>query len=305
MEFRKITPEGFPGFEEVDCLFYQPGYLNTQKYENPVAFTFQDQDQLAGALVFNCQNDIATSLNRSPFGSMWLKEKCNQSTFEAFIAFVRQALSEHDIHRMEVTIPSSIYSEFAPATFWMKVGFQLATQEVNQHLGVNASFEQNLHHMEKRKLKKLQEGKLVFQMEPPTKEIIGECHAFIARCRKEQGLTINITIEKLLQLHASLPKKYSFFTARSGMELVAAVITCEVDQKHMYYFLPATDPLYRKDSPMVGLVNLIYQHCKQQGKQFLDLGISSINGQLQQGLYDFKHRLGAVESFKPTMYYKW
>ena len=310
MDFKIITPDistpdDFDLLKAVALLFYQPEYLKAQNYENPVAFTVFEQSKLSAAIVFNCNDGIATSLNRSPFGSIWMTVKLSKETLQQFLAFIKGELAKIGIQKIQITCPSPIYAHAPPAEFWMEEGFSVATHETNQHLIVNGTFDAGLHQMERRKLKKLRSGKICFARELISNDLLSECHDFIDECRQDQGLKINISIEKLKELCFSLDGRYEVFTARAAETLVAAVIACRVDQNHLYYYLPATDNRYRRDSPMVGLVGLIYETCLEENIEYLDLGISSIDGQLQQGLYDFKRRLGAVQTTKSTIYLEW
>ena len=50
-------------------------------------------------------------------------------------------------------------------------------------------------------------------------------------------------------------------------------------------------------------VQTAYKFCQNKGIRVLDLGISSVDGVLNQGLYNFKRRLGAVEC--PKRKYIW
>ncbi len=304
MEFRKITPDKFNLLKGVDFLFYQPAYLHAQNYENPVAFTAIDQSKLMAAIVFNCKNDLATSLSKSPFGAIWVNPNLSLESIKHFLAFIKETLAGDSICKMQVTLPSAIYSSFN-RDIWKSIDFEVILEETNQHILIDGDFESKLHLMERRKLKKLRSGKIKISMEPTSTDVLSECHRFIADCRADQGLKINIELDKLMDLCFSLQGKYDVFTARSGDQLVSAVITCRVNQNHMYYYLPATDYRYRKQSPMVGLVELIYQKCSRLNIQHLDLGVSSTNGELQQGLYDFKERLGALPTTKSTIYCEW
>ena len=83
-----ITPDDFDLLKGAEWLFYQPEYLNAQNYENPVAFTVFEQSKLSAAIVFNCNDGIATSLNRSPFGSIWMNNKLSKETLQQFLGFV-------------------------------------------------------------------------------------------------------------------------------------------------------------------------------------------------------------------------
>ncbi|MDW3194779.1 MAG: GNAT family N-acetyltransferase [Cytophagales bacterium] len=300
-----ITPDDFDLLKAVALLFYQPEYLNAQNYENPVAFTVFEQSKLSAAITLNCNDGIATSLNRSPFGSIWMNNKLSKETLHQFLDFIKTELAKMGIQKIQIICPSPIYAHAPTAEFWIKEGFRAFTHETNQHLIVKGAFDAGLHQMERRKLKKLRSGKIYFARELISNDLLSECHDFIDECRQEQGLKINISIDKLKELCFSMDGRYEVFTARAAETLVAAVIACRVDQNHLYYYLPATDNRYRRDSPMVGLLELIYETCRDENIQYLDLGISSIDGQLQQGLYDFKQRLGAVQTTKSTFYLEW
>ena len=56
----------------------------------------------------------------------------------------------------------------------------------------------------------------------------------------------------------------------------------------------------RGKSPVVLLVKGIYNYAGSRGFQILDLGISSVESRLNNGLYTFKKNLGALESERVT-----
>lgn len=305
MEFRKITSVDFNAFKSLDLLFYQPAYLEAQNYENPIAFAVYNQTKLQAVIVFNGYNGMATSLNRSPFGSLHMIDKVPHPVLQQFLSYIKRALEQEGCRNMEITLPPDAYENFIPFEFWKSEGFKALSEEINQHLVVTEAFEPRLHQMERRKLKRLNNGKVHFQLEPSSTNVLTECHKFIAECRKDQGLEINISLEKLLTLSFQLKDRYEVFTARIDGSIVAAVITCLIDKDHLYYYLPATDYRFKKESPMVGLVHLIYKECNRRGIKYLDFGVSSVNGELQEGLYDFKKRLGADSSRKMIVYLSW
>lgn len=254
-------------------------------------------------IAFELDGGVAHSLPRSLFGSIWKTEKISDLELHRFLGYVKSELSNLGVRQIQVTCPSHIYSHFVNTEFWLAHDFQLLSREFNQHIPVTSAFDLGLHQMEKRKLRKLHSGKICFRPEVGSTDILTESHEFIAGCREEQGLKVNIDQEKLLNLCFAFPENYEVFTARAQEELVSVVITCQLSADCLYYYLPATDSRYRKLSPMVGLVELIHQECYRRGVKYLDMGISSINGELQTGLHEFKKRLGAHESTKSTVFY--
>ncbi|MEM9897232.1 MAG: GNAT family N-acetyltransferase, partial [Bacteroidota bacterium] len=83
-------------------------------------------------------------------------------------------------------------------------------------------------------------------------------------------------------------------------KISAACISVRVTSKIAYYFLPGTSPLFRSHSPMVLLIAGMVAYYKEQNLQFLDLGVSSIQGKPQETLRLFKQRMGAQECLKST-----
>ena len=72
------------------------------------------------------------------------------------------------------------------------------------------------------------------------------------------------------------------------------------NHKILYNYLPASIDEYKAFSPMVMIMENVYNYAKKEQYSFIDLGISSINGVLQKGLIQFKERIGGVFSEKTT-----
>jgi lipid II:glycine glycyltransferase (peptidoglycan interpeptide bridge formation enzyme) len=83
-------------------------------------------------------------------------------------------------------------------------------------------------------------------------------------------------------------------------EMVAATVCVKVKDSILYNFLPAHDSLYNMYSPMVFLMEKIYQYTSENKIKYIDLGVSSINNNPQKGLIRFKERLGSKSVSKLT-----
>ncbi|MCP4460187.1 MAG: GNAT family N-acetyltransferase [Cytophagales bacterium] len=273
----------------MENLFYTPTYLKIQAHEEVRVFK---NEQFR--VFFSINNGVATSLPRGLFGSFEILPEVTQADFSVFGRETIKELKNEAIYRIEVIHPSDIYEGFVTYDWLEDLGFSEIYSDTNHHIELS-DFE--IHEMEKRKLKKLSQAELV------SKELmisqLPEVYDFLVKCRKEIGLKLNISLEKLTSLFQAFPDRYCIFGAHLEDQLVSAVITVQTAPEVVYYYLPGTAEKFKKESPMVGLVQHLVDHFKHEVR-YLDLGVSSIEGRPQEGLISFKERMGGVKSLKKT-----
>ena len=99
------------------------------------------------------------------------------------------------------------------------------------------------------------------------------------------------------------PDHYLLFTVKDGSKIVAMAVSILVNDHILYDFYHADHDDYQGLSPTIMLVEKIYNYCRMKKIRILDLGISSLDGVKNEGLYRFKNRLGAKECSKKV--FKW
>lgn len=246
-------------------------------------------------MYFSLDQTKAHSLGRSPFGGIRIKKPYTTQDLAAFIQLLRTKLQELRAPSISITLPPPYYPGFVTREELLDLEFTETVSEWNQF--VELQNEISIHEMQQRKLRKSEQ--LRFQKEPS--ENLPEIHKFIAKCRLQQGLEINIDLPKLEKLWALFPDEYECYSIRKDGTLISAAIMVLVSDKICYYYLPATDQEYKSESPMVRLLSELYKTYQTLGYQIMDLGISSINGKKQEGLYDFKQRMGAYDTNRSTL----
>ena len=259
-------------------LFYSSKYLEIQAHEEVRDFE-DDRFQI----FFSINEGVATSLPQSLFGSFECQSETTQAAFLVFVKATIDKLKGEAIHRIEVIHPPAFYAGFVPATWLDGAGFSEMYADINHHIVLT---EFQMHRMEKRKLAKLNRSGLIIRK--LLSDHLREVYDFLDRCRKEKGLELNISFEKLTLLFQAFPDRYSIFCAYLADQLVSATITVQT-----------TLEKNKKESPMVGLMNYLVSHYKDKAK-YIDLGISSRKGEPQEGLIAFKQRIGGMKSLKPT-----
>lgn len=273
-------------------VYFNRSYLASQNHNQLIDYAGNNIQ-----LMVVVSGNMAISIPKSPFGSFFSSDDIDQSQFGNFLKIVKDDLKNRGVNQLAIHHPSEIYESFAPHNFLIGSGFEKTYTDVNQHIPLNKDWKENLHKMQMRKLRSLHENGFEFRkMEESELET---AHQFISACRQVQGLSINIEWEHLKNLNEGTHAYESFGVFRDK-KLSAVCITVKASDKVAYYYLPATSPTFRTESPMVMLIEGMADYYRSKGFQFFDMGVSSVLGKPQESLLLFKERMGAVRSDKPT-----
>jgi hypothetical protein len=267
-------------------IYYKDQYTQKQRYTNLVKF------ETAQFLVYfdQVQNE-AINIPFSPFGGIVQKNNYSLKDLQTFLNQLKEQLKHSGINKIILQQPPHFYNDFITSDELISLGFTSQKPDINQYVPLDNII---YHVMEKRLLRK----KHSFTIEKSTNFSLG--HQFISDCRQQQGLTINITRNKLLALVEQNTAAYNLYLVKEERELACAVITVDPNPDVRYYYLPATHNSFKNLSPMVYALDKIYMDAKIEGFQYLDLGRSSIDGFSQKGLFNFKKNMGAQESVLHT-----
>lgn len=284
-ENRFKTTDTLPG----SVLYYHPTYLAAQTYKSLRSFKNHRFE-----VHFEIEDGIANSLPKSPFGGILAHASAND--FTSFWEDVLRQFRQEKVREVRITQPPAYYTGFISDDQLSSLGFSPLVSETNQYIPLTRDIRTHLHSMQKRKLAK----NAHLEIKEINTDSLQEIHHFIAKCRQHQGLEINISLETLLQLTTTLPDAYEVYGGYFGSDLACAVVMTLPTDQVAYYYLPASHPDFKKESPMVGMIQHLAEAYQNRGYQFLDMGISSIHGKLQTTLYDFKKRMGALNIARTT-----
>jgi len=234
---------------------------------------------------------------KSPFGSLLLStDKISKEQIVKDFKAVLNDLRDRSINELVINHPSPIYPLF-DSSWFKEVGFQKVYEDINQHIELSSYWEDSIHNMQQRKLRSLVKEGFEFQKIP--RDEVETVHKFIAACRQSQGLVINIP-PNTLQTLVSTTNGYDFFGVYRDGKISSACVVARVSDEIAYYYLPATSPMFRSQSPMVLLIKGMVDYYAAQGFKLFDLGVSSIQGKPQETLKFFKERMGAKETRKTS-----
>lgn len=295
-------PFGY-AFNFDNYLFNKIKHINTQGVDKRADYFIINnvKKRIEGKIHFLFHDQIAYSPYKSLFGSFEFSPRIHPNLLLEFWTFIENDLLTRKIEEVKITNFADCYApkkaELIKTTL-EKAGFSIALKAVNHHIPVDEnSYINRLHRMEKRKLKKCHENGFTFHEEPISNAT--EIYDYIQLCRKEQGLNVSVSLDKLSEYLQHFPQNYLFFSVRHEGELLAATIAIKVHRHILYSFTMASLRKFKPFSPSVLLNTGLYNYCQDHQFELLDLGISTErDGKNQDSLIEFKERIGGELSYK-------
>jgi hypothetical protein len=291
----------FPG--EI-CLYNAPEYVNLWDDFRNTTFLIVNSEshRIAASIHFQIKGNTAVSLNKAPFGSISLFNDVDFDTLSDFMYYIETHLISQGVRIIKVRHYPGIYH---PHTYEKVIsvlalsGFTVSMIDINQIIEITDDpFDSFIHPMELRKLNKAKKEGIIFTEHQNTEAKI--VFNAIDTFRKAKNIPVNIEFDPLMMLMDLFPQNYKLFSVSLKNEMVAATVCVKVKDSILYNFLPAHNRSFNMYSPMVFLMEKIYQYSSQNKIKFIDLGVSSINNNPQKGLIRFKERLGGLTVSKLT-----
>lgn len=131
---------------------------------------------------------------------------------------------------------------------------------------------------------------------------MAECFALLARNRAARNLQLSMSFEQFEATKRVFPNDYELFALYFGDTLTASALVIKLSSTRHYVFMWGHEPDWSHRSPVVSLCSSLIEHALQCGAGTLDLGISSVDGVIDEGLAKFKSNLGAVAQPKRTLF---
>ncbi|WP_159467085.1 hypothetical protein [Dyadobacter sp. 3J3] len=178
------------------------------------------------------------------------------------------------------------------------LGYNINDKLINYHIQISQSpFFRNINYAEVRRLAKCKKsGFRAGLYDEPDIEIV---YTFIKESRIAKGYLMSMTFEQLESLINNFPKQCKIFVVKIEGKIIALTVTILVCKGILYNFMPADLATYKSFSPMVYLMETVYNYCQKEEIGILDLGVSlDSNGNEKPGLLKFKKNLGGIKSFK-------
>ena len=250
---------------------------------------------------FHIEKDKALSPVRAPFGSFLFSERLSPLGLYQFIQHCEDELRKHGVKSIQIVDPPLFYRKSGELlhTILFNLNYRVGHAELSSGIRIDhINFEEKIEMWEKRKLKQSKAKGLQYKSLPLSQ--LETVYTLILKCRKQKGHNLSMTMEEMQRTVDVFKENFFLFGVFLQKELTAASIAICVHPTILYNFYSGHIKKFDALSPIVLLTKGMYQFCEKQHIQLLDLGTSSLDGQPNFPLLDFKLRLGAVPSAKIT-----
>lgn len=280
-------------------LFNHHYYLNG--YTSSIYF-FSDHVKSPSILLSCVESSECNYVSgyRAPFGGI---ECTDYKMADTFIKNVLNELSKKDARSCVIKqAPTCYQPEVANQLHdaLLANGFVEQATEVNQFISINADsdFATRIDAQKRRRLNNAK--KMGMRVELFDHIETDDWYTIYTKSRIDKGFPITISKEAYHALSKNISNVYTYAGVFINATLIANAIFVRVNKDVLYYFVAASDPAYAELSPTVLLIEALYDKAVQEKYIQIDLGISSVDGVLNQGLYQFKKHVGAMDCTKTT-----
>jgi hypothetical protein len=262
-------------------------------------YTLNQEEKPIARICFTIEHDEAISGLQATFGSI---DSDLPLSIDRAVYFLGQVcdLLKSEVEKISIKHWPECYDN---SNNWQmifeKAGFNIVNRETDQYLKVTEKdYYQVVNRNQLSNLKQARDKGYTFSTLDIHKLPI--VYGLIKRTLERKGYPVSMTHEDLYKTISLLPERYLLFGVMDNDKLIAAAISVRVSKEVLYNFYHADEFNYRSTSPMVMLIKEIYEYCQRNEIQILDLGISTENGLINQGLFNFKKSLGCYATEKNT-----
>ena len=281
-------------------LFWSDIYceLNGQ---SKVASTHEfDGDSFKFDFIYGIYDRHIKSPGKATFGGLWISD--GQPTV-SFFKDLYQNLFDllNPLSVKTVVLPPMFYYPYVfenQSKALESLGFTKQFDDVNFHIEIDHWTPTLLSKGNRKKIRQFIEagGEVV----NGTESDYLEAYNVLKGNREHRGVKISMDLEKFTSNLIDLPEFYRLFVAKIGSTIAGVAYVVKISDEVNYVLFWGDDIKFRRYSPVASLLDYLVAISQRDGFARLDLGISSVDGVLDDGLARFKQNLGAIETLKPT-----
>ena len=240
------------------------------------------------------------SPGKATFGGIWIPEGDPTVSFyvDLFHTIFEKLESAKEIR---IVLPP-LY--FLPLKFSNQavalshLGFELTFLDVNFHIDIEKWTQNSMSKGNRKKIRQFNEdgGQIV---RASSNDFLTAYHV-LRKNRENRGVKMTMDEVKFVENLVKLPGVYKTYLAKVGQDITGVAYLVRISEEVNYVLFWGDDMNFRHLSPVASLLNFLIPESSRDGCSILDLGISSVDGVLDEGLARFKKNLGALETSKPV-----
>ncbi|HGY3366771.1 GNAT family N-acetyltransferase [Citrobacter freundii] len=226
-----------------------------------------------------------------------INERVALKKIDYFLSYIESYLAKnYNFKKLTYKFPPELYNEdnnnyLLNAMF--NRGWKVNSIDLNYHLNIinEDYFRRKLSSSKRRELNRITREETSFTRVIEHNEI-RSAYEVIKANRESQGYPMTMSWDGLYSLYLAMPDDVYFFSLKKDNLILASSVCLKINDEHLYVFYWGENPEFRKLSPIVKLAEQLYLLCIDEGFKTLDIGISTENSSVNQGLIDFKTNIG-------------
>lgn len=242
-------------------------------------------------------SETLKSPGRATFGGFWIEPNRVFAYTEKTVGQLK-AYSDTS-NQIRISFPPSY---FHPEIFQDQVSYFL-TQDItlvtesNFHIVVEHRNDVSKGNRKKQRQFSERGGSVAQVGQPDWRNI----YHLLMQNRLRRGVEFSMPWQIFQRGLVDLPDIFTVWGATLGVEFVGGALTVEIDLNTLYVLFWGDTLLGRDLSVVASICETLVEFCRSKNYQVLDLGISSVDGLLDENLARFKVNLGAVQTSKPIL----
>ena len=237
------------------------------------------------------------SPGRATFGGFWTEPN---KSFSYTVQTVTQLIAySNKSVQIRISFPPSY---FHPEIFEEQVSFFKArsktfVSESNFHIVVDHRNDVSKGNRKKQRQFK-ERGGSVSQVPKANWRLI---YDLLVENRLRRGVELSMPWHVFERGLVERPDVFTVWGATLGVEFVGGALTVEISDDTLYVLFWGDTLLGRELSVVASICEKLVEFCRSKNYKVLDLGISSVDGLLDENLARFKSNLGAIQTAKPIL----
>jgi len=262
-----------------------------------------DKKVFATISFYEAEPKIYSSPAKGTFGGVSCNNPVEINILEIFIKHLLNYMKLNGAIKINILLPPLIHNlpfNSIILNILIRLGFVIKNHELGYIMEVDKiSFIEKISYGSQKKIKQcIRDGFLATQ----EKHInITKIYSVIKESRERLGIKVSLTLNELNQMISIFPDKFHLFSISKAANLdqtYAAAVCIALTDKILYVFYWGDINNKSTYSPIVLLAQYIYTFCQNNGFNYLDAGVSTLQGEPNYGLMQFKKNLGFMESIK-------
>jgi len=273
--------------------------LNKRKADKVVRL-IDDSDKAVMGLTSGIKSGILKSPFSSPFGGFHFRnENIYINAIEVFLKSLQQYIISQQLKGIDLILPPNIYHETFNAKVinsLIRIGFRSAVPEITNWVNLNQFKEEFTQKNSREYYRQAIRNGLSFNIADDIEEKM-KVYDLICQNRAKFGRSIYMTFEDIINTSHLWPTDFFKVTTRDEL-LIASAIFYRFHSAICYAVFWGDNETGRPMRAMDFLAFQLWSHYRRSGYSYIDLGISTEEGNPNEGLLRFKESHDSTSSLR-------